>query len=686
MLPLQLEELEIMGEALKSLAAEVAEIFLPKEHKSTIDWLQEHYELPDFGLYDFYYTPYFLGVANAIDDPEVKEIVLMKAAQIGWTYLLLGLIFKKITEAGVSPIAIMALFAKTADGKNFHDEKLKPAVKASEILAALLDVSQRSGNRWDNKSFPGGFLKIVGSNSPGNVKSTSKVGLAIVEEPDDTTDNVAGQGDAIALLEERLKRFVGSLMLVGGTPAIKGLSKTAERLKKSDQRQLPVVCHNCEASHILDWSNVYWDHDDDQQHEVYGTALPNTAIYRCPHCGFEWDDNQRKTNIRNTCFNALEAGDKNAGWVATKEFDGVAGFMDLSELYVCMDGTSLADVVKSFLEAEAKAAKGDENSRRTFINQKLGKEYEFKGDHATADQLRELCQSYDELVVPRDCLMLTAGVDVQRNPARVAVIIRAWGRNGLSRLVYWGELPAHKSTVDPKDPVWDDLESFLFQEFKTEAGYPLFLSAVSIDSSDGFTSDAVYNWVRTRSKKYPKTLVMAIKGSSAKTDPEIFVTPKTKSVDHKKPDKATKADKKGVKVYIVGTNKAKDWIAGQLKLLTEGIKRFLYYEGVRDDYFDQILGEVKAPDKSGRMVWQAKSGQPHEVLDGEVYALHAARARRVHLMKPEQWDALEQELSQVDLFAMPEAKPEPDPEPEQQHDPEPVDDWMGGYSDGDSWL
>lgn len=663
----------------------MAEIFQPKAKQATVDWLQAHYELPDFGLYDFYYTPYFLGVANAIDDPKVKEIVLMKAAQIGWTYLLLGLIFKKITEAGVSPIAIMALFAKTADGKNFHDEKLKPAVQASELLAALLDVSQRSGNRWDNKSFPGGFLKIVGSNSPGNVKSTSKVGLAIVEEPDDTTDNVAGQGDAIALLEERLKRFVGSLMMVGGTPAIKGLSKTAERLKKSDQRQLPIICHNCEASHVLDWSNVHWDHDENQQHEVYGTALPNTAIYRCPHCGFEWDDNQRKNNIRNTCYSALKSGDKNAGWVANKEFDGVVGFQDLSELYVCMDGTSLADVVKSFLEAEAKAAKGDENSRRTFINQKLGKEYEFKGDHATAEQLRELCQNYEELVVPRDCLMLTAGIDVQRNPARVAVVIRAWGRNDLSRLVYWGELSAHKSTVDPKDAVWDDLEAFLFQEFKTEAGYPMFLSAVSIDSSDGFTSDAVYNWVRTRSKQYPNTLVMAIKGSSAKTDPEIFVTPKAKSVDHRKPEKATKADKKGVKVYIVGTNKAKDWIAGKLKLLTEGIKRFLYYEGVRDDYFDQILGEVKAPDKSGRMVWQAKSGQPHEVLDCEVYALHAARARRVHLMKPEQWDALERELSQVDLFSLPQAQPQQD-EQEQQQDPEPVDDWMGDYSEGDSWL
>lgn len=663
----------------------MAELFQPPKVVPTIDWLEQNYVLPDFGLYDFYYTPYFLGVANAIDDPRVREIVLMKAAQIGWTYLLLGVMFKKICEAGVSPCSIMALFAKTADGKNFHDEKLVTAVKASDVMSELLDVSQRAGNRWDNKSYLGGFLKIVGSNSPGNVKSTSKVGLGVVEEPDDTTDNVAGQGDAIALLEERLKRAVNSLLLVGGTPAIAGLSKTADRLKESDRRQLPIRCHNCDELHVLDWSNVHWDEDEHQRHDVYGTALPDTAVYRCPECGVEWDDNQRKQNIRDTCFNAHRSGDPLAGWSPTKEFNGVAGFQDLSELYVCMDGTSLADVVRDYLKAEAKAAKGDENLRRTFINQKLGKEYEFKGDHATAEQLRELCVDYQEMVVPRDCLMLTAGIDVQRNPARVAVVIRGWGRNGLSRCIYWGELSARNSTVDPKDGVWSDLDALLFQGFKSEAGYPMFLSAVSIDSSDGFTSDAVYNWVRTRAKKYTKCLVMAIKGSSSKGDPEIFVTPRIRSVDHKNPEKATKADKRGVKVFIVGTNKAKDWIAGQLKLLAEGVGRFFYYTGIRDDYFDQILGEVKAPDKTGRMVWQAKSGQPHEVLDCEVYALHAARSQRVHLKTPEQWDALENELGQVDLFAEPEDKQEaPGSSAGSQGD---AGDWMGGFeNDEGGWL
>jgi len=182
---------------------EVAEQFNPPKQIATAEWIGGEFYLPPesgvlSGLYDFYYTPYFLGVAAALDDPAVHEVDLRKAAQIGWTYFLVGFIFKRISG---QPMPIMVLFAKEGDGKAFHDEKLVPAVKANPAVNRLMDVStaKKSGNRWNHKSYPGGFLKLVASNSPGNVKSTSSVGLAVVEEPDDTSDDVKGQGDAIGL-------------------------------------------------------------------------------------------------------------------------------------------------------------------------------------------------------------------------------------------------------------------------------------------------------------------------------------------------------------------------------------------------------------------------------------------------------------------------------------------------------
>jgi phage terminase large subunit GpA-like protein len=76
------------------------------------------------------------------------------------------------------------------------------------------------------------------------------------------------------------------------------------------------------------------------------------------------------------------------------------------------------------------------------------------------------------------------------------------------------------------------------------------------------------------------------------------------------------------------------------------------YADVRADYFDQVTAETKAPHRRirNRKIWQLKSGRRNEALDCEVYALHSARARRIHLMRADQWDALEQSIMQVELF------------------------------------
>ena len=50
------------------------------------------------------------------------------------------------------------------------------------------------------------------------------------------------------------------------------------------------------------------------------------------------------------------------------------------------------------------------------------------------------------------------------------------------------------------------------------------------------------------------------------------------------------------------------------------------------------------------MVWTKKPGQRNEVLDCENYALHAARAMRVHVLKDGDWQAIEQRLAQAELL------------------------------------
>ncbi len=236
--------------------------------------------------------------------------------------------------------------------------------------------------------------------------------------------------------------------------------------------------------------------------------------------------------------------------------------------------------------------------------------------------------------------------------------------------------------TDTSDPVWDELEKMVFTPREHEQGYTVPMSGVTIDASDGQTNDAVYHWVREMKKKYPGVKVLAGKGASSRVEREIFSLPRS-SIDHKS---TTKAAKYGLRVYIIGTHKAKDLFTARLQLDGAGPGRVHFYSDVRSDYYDQITSEVKAPSRKyrGKKAWQVKSGRRNEGLDCEVYALHAARALKVHLNTPEKWDKIHSELQQADLFAAP-ASNETTSNNQQPYEDSYGNDY-GSVESGNGWL
>lgn len=627
------------------------------------EWAEKYLRLPSEttdldGPFSMYYVPHLYGIFAALDDPDTHEISCMKAAQVAWTTALIAYLLREID---CDPGPMIAMFAAEQAARDFSTEKLEPTVGVTPAVAKKVSHNKRDGSSVQMKKFRNGFLKLVGSNSPRSVKSTP-ARIAIVEEPDDSTENLKEQGDSILLLWERTKRLRNSKRILGGTPKTDGLSRVQKHCDASDKRVLPIACHDCGEKHVLSFDNVSWlESETGDPHPVYNMALPESAVYVCPHCGSTWDDYRRHENIRNTVKAAIEVGDPLCGWQSTREFTGHAGFVELCELYCCLPGSPLSDLVRDYLDSEYRARQGDENAKIVFINSKLGRPYTFDSGALEADSLRQHAEnSFKELVCPRQGFLVTVGIDVQHD--RVAIIVKAWGRGEEHWTLYWGEIPASQTMVDRKDKAWEALEQLVYSQIEHESGVNIYAEAVSIDSSDGQTNDAVYSWVRSMHKKYRKVLTMAIKGSSATTDPEIFVQPSPgKSIDHKNPKRKTKADKYGLKPYIVGTNKAKNWLEAELKLLVKGLGKFHIYEGIRDDYWDQMCGEVKAPHRKvkNRLVWQPRPGRAIEAWDCEQYALHAARAKRVHLLTPAAWDALELKLTQADMFSAPVAAPEP---------------------------
>lgn len=633
----------------------------PKPPTSTADWSQENLRLPrETGAFqsrfELDYGPHLYGIFAAFDDPNIEEIYCMKAAQVLWTTSLLAYIFHRMD---MNPGVFLGMFASEGAAKKFSLSKLKPMGMETDPIAKMIDFSSRKeGNSILRKEFKGGFLEMMGSNAIWGVKSTT-ADFVFVEEPDDANENLGDQGDSIKLLFERTKRVRRPKKILGGTPSVKGFSRVEEYIARSDKRVLPIRCHDCGEYHVLDFENIVgWEATGQTgvAHDIYGYNKPENAVYACPECGSIWDDFTRKQNIRETVQIAMDNGDPLCGWVATRETKKIAGFTQLNELYSCLPGVGVEAMVADHLEAEFYASKGDTTKKIVFINSKLGKPYQFEDGRENAETLRELSRKdplgqHKQNLCPSQGLVITVGVDVQDN--RLAIVVRAWGRDYHSWLLYADEIYAQVATTDAKDPVWDELDKIVFSPFEHESGNSIYAKSISIDSG-GHATDSVYNWVVTRNKKYPAVNVMAIKGSNAKNNPKVFAHPtSSKSLETKRPEKMTKAERKGVKLYIVGTQRAKDHIAEQMGLASKGQTRmhFMRDEDLRNDYFDHMLGEAKVPDKSGNFSWQKKSGCAVEFWDCEVYAQHSARGLGVFSKSDRDWDDIEHELIQSDLFA-----------------------------------
>lgn len=587
------------------------------------------------GRYNPDLTPWVPGIHDALDDPTVTKVVAQKSAQVAWTDgVLLNYIGRRID---IDPCPMIVMFAKDGAAKEFNDEKFGPMVEATPRLASKIPVHKKRDrdNRWQFKGFPGGFLKFVGSNSPSSVKSTPAPVVA-VEEPDDCNENVNDQGDTITLLEERTKSYPRRKVIFGGTPTIEGLSRVEASYKGSDQRKFYVPCHHCGDTHVLSWENVRWAEDPEFNHEVFGHSRPESAYYVCPHCGGLWNDAEKNRNVRR------------GEWRATAPFYGVAGFY-INELYSPFPGSVLQRLVEKWLTAQHALEQGDDTKLRSFVNNTQGLAYAYTSDLPDVETLRDRADEYEEMTIPWGGLVLTAGVDVQHD--RLAVIIRAWGRGEESWLLYWGEIPGQ--TMVAEQGAWIDLDALLSRAFTHASGATLRIRAVSIDSSDGQTSDAVYTFVRRRMGRG----YMAVKGASMDDGREIFSPPKV-AVDT---NRQQKAHKYGLRPFMVGTQRAKDLLlgvdssAGRIKLVGTGPGRVHWYKAVRPDYWEQITAEVKAPHRTirNRKVWQKKAGVRNEALDCEVYALHAARSLKLNLWKEERWVDEERKVRQADLLGGP---------------------------------
>jgi phage terminase large subunit GpA-like protein len=194
---------------------------------------------------------------------------------------------------------------------------------------------------------------------------------------------------------------------------------------------------------------------------------------------------------------------------------------------------------------------------------------------------------------------------------------------------------------------WESkLDPYLDTVFQHAGGATLKIEAAAIDTGGHFTHQA-YNYCRTRERRR----VFAIKGEDQPGKP---VKGKASVVDVNWRGKVLK---RGVRLWFVGTDTAKDLIYGRLQVSKPGPGYVHFSSDLPREFYHQLTAESRVPVRTARGLqyrWVNAQRRRNEALDCTVYAVFCTHVMNLHLRTDAQWRRLEEVIQPAtgDLFAM----------------------------------
>ena len=456
-----------------------------------------------------------------------------------------------------------------------------------------------SDNTKLRKKFPGGVMRLVGSNRVGALKSAT-IRYVKFEEPDEYL--ALDQGSVTGLAIARTANFGRKAKIFGdGTPTFDGRSEIQRQVLRGDQRKWHLHCPDCKHPQPLVWEQLKWVDDDG-----------STARYACIECGALNDETAWKAdNYVPRPPGMTEEDAKASGrgyWQATAQGQpGVASWCGFEALAAPIGWRPWPELV-----AQWQAAQGDEDRLRIFVNNNRALPFaDSVRSDIGADQLQQRAEQYDLMTCPAGGLICLAGVDTQDN--RLAVVIRAFGRGEESWGIWHGEIYGDTSAPE----TWAKLRELLDAPIRHASGQTMRVDAAFIDAG-GHRGEDVYAFCRDaqmRGKHW-----CAVRGAKSYDAPKLG---RPKNVTFTWRGKPVEG---GGELRFIGTQAIKNLIDGRLKLSKPGGGCYHFPLGFQADYYKQLRAEKREwrRDMQGhKALWWIKTSERNEAWDCEVYVYAA---------------------------------------------------------------
>lgn len=571
----------------------ILQLLAPPPILKVSDWADNYRKLSaeasaEPGQWNTNRAPYQREIMNAVNDSECEEVIIMSSSQIGKTELILNILGYYIDY---DPSPIMVIQPTLEMAQTFSKDRLSTMLRDTPVLKNKVKdaKSKDSENTILHKKFPGGHITIVGANSPAGLASRP-IKILLCDEVDRYPSSAGTEGSPIELAEKRTTTFWNRKKIKVSTPTIKGVSKIEMEYENSSKEEWCISCPCCQKLQPYEWGRINF----------------LDVTMQCKFCDERFSETEWKEG--------------KGQYIAKNENKKKRGF-HLNEL--ASPWKHWEEIIEDYRKAK-KVAKENSNIEplKVWYNTSMGETWEEKGEKADENSLLAR-REYYKADMPEGVLVLTAGIDVQDNRFEIEVV--GWGAGYES----WGII-YHKIQGDlSRQRIWDELESFLSQEFYFENNNALLIAISCIDTGGHFTTQT-YKFLKSMSCK--QKMIYGIKGMGGSGMPLIYKTSTNNS--------------ENVRIFLLGVDAGKEILMSRLKIKDIGAGYCHFPINVNKNYDEMYMKGLTSEQRIIRnnkkgipeIIWIKQASTRNEALDLRNYATAA-----IEILKPD-WNVLEKKI------------------------------------------
>ena len=526
---------------------------------------------------------------DAFTDPFVEEITVIAASQVGKTEAMFNMLGFIIDQ---DPGPTLVVLPRENDAKSVSCNRVLPMIEGSytlrEHLPRLSDDITRLEYHLDRM-----ILYFAGSNSPADLASRP-IRYLFLDEIDKYPKFSGREADPIKLASERQKTFWNRKTVKVSTPTTRD-GYIFREYEKSDRSRYYVPCPHCGKYQVLLFGQIKWPKKEKSTERIKNERL---GWYECLHCSKHIKDYQKNRILTRGRWVPEDAEIEDDGTISGNIIKSTHRGFWINSLY--SPWLSWSDIAAEFIKS-----KDYIELLMNFVNSWLAEVWEEKIEETTVDRIRSLSRDYDEGDVPDDVLVLTAGVDVQKD--HFYYVIRGWGYYEESWLI-------RADRVEYWDDVIDALFKTEYKKLSSNETLPVYMSCVD----SGYRTDEVYRFCRQWADK-----TKAIKGQEEIAGGRFY---RASKIDIN--SRTGSIIRGGLVLWNLNVSQYKDKI--NRLVTTQDPCKWHIFNNPEEEYLSQFTSEHKVLVRNrntgrAKEVWRKKKDAvANHYLDAEVYAVAAA--------------------------------------------------------------